>query len=141
MALQPFFNDSSVTTRCSTTVQPTVKTSLLPRIELVQNDTGPQMLMTLRDTHSGDTLDLSRLGTEIQFNFSAGPSEPVKAVIPMFPGPDAINGQVMLDWSAGTPNVMNTVGDYYGEVQITWPDGRIQTTPSKLKFRIRKELE
>lgn len=83
---------------------------------------------------------MSRLGTEVQFNFSTGPGAEVKAVIPMFPGPDAFNGEVMLDWAAGPPGVMDTVGTYYGEVQITWPEGRIQTTPAKLKFHIRGEL-
>lgn len=142
MAFQPFFPDSGITTvtlGCATQ-QESVKTSRLPVTELVQNDTGPQFLLTLKDTSTGDFLDLSQLNTEVQFNFSTGPGADTKAVIPMFPGPDALNGQVMLDWTAGTSGVMDTVGTYYGEVQVTWPDGRIQTTPAKLKFRIRGEL-
>ena len=143
MAFQPFFPDSGITTvklGCVTQQDP-VKTSRLPVTELVQNDTGPQFLLTLKDTNTGDFLDLSRLGTEVQFNFATSPDADVKAVIPMFPGPVASLGQVMLDWTAGTPNVLDTVGTYYGEVQVTWPDGRKQTTPAKLKFRIRGELE
>lgn len=142
MAFQPFFPDCRVNEAASgcSTPQDAVKTSRLPLTELVQNDTGPQFLMTLKDTNTGAFLDLSRLGTEVQFNFATSPGADTKAVIPMFPGPNAALGQVMLDWAAGTSGVMDTAGTYYGEVQITWPDGRIQTTPAKLKFRIRGEL-
>ena len=143
MAFQPFFPDYSIPQaahqNCETKQEP-IETSRLPRTELVQNDTGPQLLLTLKDTNTGAFLDLSRLGTEVQFNFATSPDAETKAVIPMFPGPDALHGEVMLDWTAGTPGVMDTVGTYYGEIQITWPDGRIQTTPAKLKFRIRGEL-
>lgn len=142
MAFQPFFPDSGITTvtlDCATQ-QESVKTSRLPVTELVQNDTGPQFLLTLKDTNTGDFLDLSRLGTEVQFNFATSPGADTKAVIPMFPGPNAALGQVMLDWTAGTSGVMDTIGTYYGEVQVTWPDGRIQTTPAKLKFHVRGEL-
>ena len=142
MAFQPFFPDCRVNEAASscTTAQDSVKTSRLPLTELVQNDTGPQFLMTLKDTNTGAFLNLSRLGTEVQFNFATSPGAETKASIPMFPGPNAALGQVMLDWTAGTSGVMDTTGTYYGEVQVTWPDGRIQTTPAKLKFRIRGEL-
>jgi hypothetical protein len=142
MAFQPFFPDCRVDQSVSSCApqQNDLKPSRLPVTELVQNDTGPQLMLTLKDTETGALLDLSRLGTEVQFNFAAGPDADTKAVIPMFPGPNASLGQVMLDWTAGTPGVMDTVGTYYGEIQITWPDGRIQTTPAKLKFRIRGEL-
>ena len=83
---------------------------------------------------------MSRDGTEILFHFSMGLNAEIKAIIPMLPGPNAELGEAMLDWTMGTSQVMSTVGDYYGEVQITWPDGRIQTTLSKLKFRIHGEL-
>ncbi len=111
---------------------------MVDRIELVQNDTGPQMMLTLTDTNTGLPLDLSL--SEVQLNVSNNPNEPAKAVIPLILGPDAVHGQVMLDWTAGTAGALDTVGSYSGEVQITWPDGRIQTTPTKLKFRIRQEL-
>jgi hypothetical protein len=143
MAFQPFFDNCSATstvTQTCTTPSQTVKVSRLPITELVQNDTGPQLLMTLKDTNTDTFLDLSQLGTLVQFNFSTGPSSDVKAVIPMTPGPNAALGQAMLDWSAGTTGAMDTVGTYYGEVQITWPNGRIQTTPAKLKFHVQGEL-
>jgi hypothetical protein len=142
MAFQPFFPGCILpqdTTNCATP-EDSLKSSRLAVTELVQNDTGPQLVLTLRDSNTGALLDLSRIGTEVQFNFSSGSGTEIKAVIPMFPGPDALNGEVMLDWTAGTPKVMDTVGTYYAEIQITWPDGRIQTTPAKLKFRIRGEL-
>lgn len=142
MAFQPFFPDSGVTGSVpyGSKQQDELKPSRLPVTELVQNDTGPQLLLTLKDTKTGAFIDLSRAGTEVQFNFATSPDAETKATIPMFPGPNALLGQVMLDWTAGTPGVMDTVGTYYGEVQITWPDGRIQSTPAKLKFRIRGEL-
>lgn len=143
MAFQPFFPDcstpSTVNQTCTAPSQ-TVKVSRLPVTELVQNDTGPQLLMTLKDSNTDTFLDLSQLGTEVTFNFAAGPGGETKAVIPMTPGPNAVLGQAMLDWSAGTSGAMDTVGTYYGEVQITWPNGRIQTTPAKLKFHVQGEL-
>lgn len=143
MAFQPFFPDcltpQAAYQNCAVP-QESIVASRLAQIELVQNDTGPQLVLTLKDTETGELLDLSRLGTEVQFNFATGPSAETKAVIPMFPGPNALLGEVMLDWTAGTPGVLDTIGTYYGEIQITWPDGRIQTTPAKLKFRIRGEL-
>ena len=143
MAYQPFsedFNSQYTGHKHCIVQQESIKNSRLPVTELVQNDTGPQLLLTLKDTNTGLPLDLSRLGTEVQFNFASSTDAETKAVIPMFPGPNAALGQVMLDWTAGTSGVMDTVGTYYGEVQVTWPDGRIQTTPAKLKFRVRGEL-
>lgn len=143
MAYQPFsedFNSQYTGHKHCIVQQESIKNSRLPVTELVQNDTGPQLLLTLKDTNTGLPLDLSRLGTEVQFNFASSTDAETKAVIPMFPGPNAALGQVMLDWTAGTSGVMDTVGTYYGEVQVTWPDGRKQTTPAKLKFRVRGEL-
>lgn len=143
MAYQPFsedFNSQYTGHKHCIVQQESIKNSRLPVTELVQNDTGPQLLLTLKDTNTGLPLDLSRLGTEVQFNFASSTDAETKAVIPMFPGPDAALGQVMLDWTAGTSGVMDTIGTYYGEVQVTWPDGRKQTTPAKLKFRVRGEL-
>jgi hypothetical protein len=147
MAYQPFFEDcmspqglQQQRDAKQAAIQEALETSPLPRTELVQNDTGPQLLLTLVDVNTGLPLDLSKQGTEVQFNFAIGHDTATKAVIPMFPGPDALNGEVLLDWAAGTSGAMDTIGDYFGEVQITWPNGRIQTTPTKLKFHIRGEL-
>lgn len=147
MAYQPFFEDcmspqgfQQQRIAKQEAAQEALETSPLPRTELVQNDTGPQLLFTLVDVNTGLPLNLSQQGTEVQFNFAISHDALTKAVIPMFPGPDALNGEVMLDWAAGTPKPMDTIGDYLGEIQITWPNGRIQTTPTKLKFHIRGEL-
>jgi len=147
MAFQPFFENcmspqgvQQQRIAKQEAIQEALETSTLPRTELVQNDTGPQLLFTLVDENTDLPLDLSRQGTEVQFNFAISHDAPTKAVIPMFPGPDALNGEVLLDWAEGTPGVMDTIGSYLGEIQITWPNGRIQTTPMKLKFHIRGEL-
>lgn len=142
MAYQPFLPDCQTAhTSCrSSTTQDSIKTSILLPIELVQNDTGPQLLLLLVDSESGLPIDLSRPGVECEFHLYDSKSSMLKASIPMFPGPSAANGEVMLDWKAYTVGALDTVGSYLGEVQINWPEGRVQTAPIKLKLSVRKEL-
>lgn len=110
---------------------------MVDRIDLVQNDTGPQLLLTLADSFTGNRIDLSGLGIEVVMNFSINGSDTPKAIIPLVVGPIASQGECMLDWPVG---VLNEAGSYVGEVEITSPQGRIQTTPTKIKFKVRAEL-
>jgi hypothetical protein len=115
------------------------KLSNIPTIELVQNDTGPELLLVLRNTISGDLLDLSRADTEVRLNL-ASEDLTLKGTVPLIRGPIPANGEVMVDWLGATTGILDTVGIFLAEIQVTSPEGRIQTTPSKLKFRIRKEI-
>lgn len=110
---------------------------MVDRIELVQNDRGPQLLLTLEDSFTGKPMDLSKPGIEIQMNFVEASTGDLKAVINLFPGPNAKFGQCMLDWPNGS---LDSFGSFIGEVQITHPSGVVETTPEKIKFKVRKEL-
>ena len=110
---------------------------MVDRVELVQNDTGPQIMLTLADSITGAAINLSALGTEVVMHFSINGEVVPKAIIPLVIGPNAALGQCMLDWPVG---VLDTAGSYVGEVQITSPEGRIQTTYTKIKFKVREQL-
>lgn len=94
------------------------------------------MLLTLADSNTGVPLDLSVPGVNLVMFFGE-PGKPVKATILLFPGPVPEQGQCLLDWP---PGALDTVGSYVGEVQVTDPTGRIQTTVVQLKFSVRAEL-
>ena len=94
---------------------------MVDRIELVQNDTGPQIQLTLIDSFTGLPFDLSAAGTVVVLNFASAGTEVIKSVITLAIGPDAGLGQCILNWPAGA---LDTPGSYVGEVQ----------------FKVRKEL-
>jgi len=108
---------------------------MVDRIELVQNDTGPQIQLTLNDSFTGLPLNLT--GATLVLHFALPGAAVPKAIIPLTLGPSAALGQCLLNWPVGA---LDTAGHYVGEVQITWAGGGIQTTPTKLKFRVRAEL-
>ena len=46
-------------------------------------------------------------------------------------------GRLAMDWSA---TALDTAGEFEGEVEVTFPDGRIQTAFAILKFQIREQF-
>lgn len=110
---------------------------MIDRIELVQNDTGPAITLTLEDSFTGAPIDLSAVGTTAMFHFSGGDPRVLKASIPLTIGADAALGVCTLNWPVGA---LDTPGAFVGEVQVTTAAGLKITTPTLLRFRVRKEL-
>ncbi len=42
-----------------------------------------------------------------------------------------------MDWSV---DALDTAGEFEGEVEVTFPDGRIQTAFAILKFQVREQF-
>lgn len=125
------------------------------KIRLVQGDTAPQLVLSLTDERTRRPLDLSSPGTTARLLFrEVGADEP-KATMPCFPIAGYLDpetgevdnrppfdvagrgGRLAMDWSA---TALDTAGEFEGEVEVTFPDGRIQTAFAILKFQIREQF-
>lgn len=125
------------------------------KIRLVQGDTAPQLQLSLTDQRTRRPLDLSAPGTTARLLFREVGADTVKAAMPCFAiagyvdpetgdvdyGPPydvpGRGGRLAMDWSA---DALDTAGEFEGEVEVTFPDGRIQTAFAILKFQVREQF-
>lgn len=125
------------------------------KIRLVQGDTAPQLQLSLTDQRTRRPLDLSAPGTTSRLLFREVGGATVKATMPCFaiagyvdpetgdvdsrPPYDVAGrgGRLAMDWSA---DALDTAGEFEGEVEVTFPDGRIQTAFAILKFQVREQF-
>lgn len=125
------------------------------KIRLVQGDTGPQLQLSLTDQRTCRPLDLSSPGTTARLLFREVGASTVKDTMPCFaiagyvdpetgevdyrPPYDVAGrgGRLVMNWSA---DALDTAGEYEGEVEVTFPDGRIQTAFAILKFQVREQF-
>lgn len=106
-------------------------------INLVQNDTGPDIEVTVFDATSNAPVDFSDAGDVVRLIFARedGVGTPV-TITGTKPGGGS-DGRAVFEWSAGN---LATPGSYEGEVQITFVSGKVQTVPEKLRFHVRAEI-
>jgi hypothetical protein len=105
------------------------------KIKLVQGDTRPQIQVTLTDENTGNVIDVTG-ATIVMFFRAVGDSgilDTLNGVIT-----DAVNGVVVFAWNSST--LASAVGQYEGEVQVTFSDTTIQTAYSLLKFTVRADF-
>ncbi len=125
------------------------------KIRLVQGDTAPQLQLSLTDQRTRRPLDLSAPGTTARLLFREVGGDAVKATMPCFaiagyvdpetgdvdyrPPYDVAGrgGRLAMDWST---DALDTAGEFEGEVEVTFPDGRIQTAFAILKFQVREQF-
>lgn len=125
------------------------------KIRLVQGDTAPQLQLSMTDQRTRRPLDLSAPGTTARLLFREVGADIVKATMPCFaiagyvdpetgdvdyrPPYDVAGrgGRLAMDWSA---DALGTAGEFEGEVEVTFPDGRIQTAFAILKFQVREQF-
>ncbi|GAB1836977.1 hypothetical protein U2261_18980 [Achromobacter xylosoxidans] len=125
------------------------------KIRLVQGDTAPQLQLSMTDQRTRRPLDLSAPGTTARLLFREVGADTVKATMPCFaiagyvdpetgdvdyrPPYDVAGrgGRLAMDWSA---DALDTAGEFEGEVEVTFPDGRIQTAFAILKFQVREQF-
>lgn len=117
-------------------------------IELVQSDTLPDLVITLRDQNkaaSGYTLDpsdpttwapIDLTGCTVVVKFRKIGTTTVLATMTCTIT-DATNGRCVMAWTAG---VLAEAGSYEAEIEITYPDTRVQTVVDLLKFKVRPEF-
>lgn len=125
------------------------------KIRLVQGDTAPQLQLSLTDQRTRRPLDLSAPGTTPRLLFREVGADAVKATMPCFAIAGYVDpetgdvdyrppydvpgrgGRLAMDWSA---DALDTAGEFEGEVEVTFPDGRIQTAFAILKFQVREQF-
>lgn len=93
------------------------------------NDTSPKLAVTLTNS-SGNAINLS--GCTARFHMKAYGQSGLK-VQSSATITDAPNGVVEYAWS-GTDT--DTAGTYYGEVEITYGDGSVETFPNNGYFTV-----
>lgn len=123
------------------------------KIKLVQGDTKPALVVSLTDYNSGAALGLN--GSTVRMYFRAVGQTTVLAtlVANLLPGIVLTDGTINLNspyntlgsggrlqFNWGSTDLNQDAGDYEGEIEITYPDGTIQTVYDLLKFKLRKDF-
>jgi len=107
-------------------------------IELIQNDTKPILRFTCREDGCGETGDAIILtGCSVKFIFKKAFRSGVYKFKRLCDITDAEAGVCEYSWQTDD---LDTVGDFLGEIEITFPDGRIQSNYNTINFKIKKEL-
>lgn len=107
------------------------------KIKLVQGDTRPALVCTITDETTGAAVNVTSCTAVLKFR-ETGASE-LQATVPgsITDGP---NGQITF-YPASTPTMLQgAAGEYEGEIEITFPDGQIQTVYDVLKFKVREDF-
>lgn len=105
------------------------------KIKLVQNDTRPALVTTLTDETNGLAVNIT--GATVRMKFRAvGATVLTDTLVGTVT--DGANGLCLFNWSA--LSLSGTPGDYEGEIEITFADGKVQTVYDILKFKLRKEF-
>ena len=114
-------------------------------IQLVQNDTLPDLAITLRDSKTGDLsdpdswdpIDLSAGTTSVVVKLRARNTTTILATIACTKVDGGVTGKVLMPF--GTFLVDNGAGSYDGEIEITF-DTDVQSVYDLLKFKVRADL-
>lgn len=125
------------------------------KIRLVRNDTRPQLILTLTDATDGSPIDLSPTGTVVRMKFRQVGAQTLTAVMEatLLPGllrqdgtvdnsmpwdVPGRGGRCVIQWTQQA--LAGDAGDYEAEVEITFPDGTVQTVYDLLKFKVRDDF-
>ena len=119
-------------------------------INLVKGDDLPALEIVLRDSNkaaSGQTLDITDASTwspidltnvdAVRLKFREIGSTTLIDTITFTIINPATDGKIIMDWGATTLDIH---GDYEGEVEMTYSNGRVLTVPDKFKFIIRDQF-
>jgi hypothetical protein len=104
------------------------------KIKLVAGDTAPDLDVTLSDYSTGTPLDLSDSGDVIKFYYRVEGSSSTPTTIVCTKPNGGSDGRVRVSW--GTL----VVGEFEGEFEITFQNGKVQTVYDKLYFTVRDDI-
>ena len=120
-------------------------------INLVKGDDLPALEITIRDSNtaaSGQTLDVGDVSTwapvdlsdvnTVKMKFRKIGSSTLVATITFTLVLPYTDGKVVMDW--GLTTLDDGHGDYEGEIEITYDNGKVLTVPDLFKFIIRDQL-
>jgi hypothetical protein len=102
-------------------------------VKIVQDDTRPPLEFNL--TQDGSPVDLT--GCTVKFYMKDATTGTVKINGNACVITDATKGKCRYNWSGSDTN---TVATYLGEVEVTFPDGKIQTGYKQLSIIIRDDI-
>lgn len=102
-------------------------------IKIVQNDTRPPLEFEI--AQEGAPVDLT--GATVKFYMKDATTGSVKINGAACAITDATKGKCRYAWLAVDTN---TVGAYLGEVEVTFPDGKIQTGYKQITIVIRDDI-
>jgi hypothetical protein len=104
-------------------------------IQLVQGDTKPALVCTLKDKDTNAALVVTGATPRLYFRAEGGTT-----VLDTLVGivVDGTNGVVKFDWGATT--LAQSAGYYEGEIEVTFLDGTKQTVYDVLRFDLREDF-
>lgn len=107
------------------------------KIKLVQGDTRPALICTLKDEATGLAIDLTGCTVVLKFRALGATTlqATVTGVVTNGPG-----GQVVFYPASDPAMLAGSPGDYEGEVEITFADNQKQTVYDTLKFKVREDF-
>jgi hypothetical protein len=102
-------------------------------VKIVQNDTRPPLEFSL--TQDGAPVDLT--GCTVKFYMKDATTGSVKINGAVCTITDATKGKCRYSWQASDTN---TVATYLGEVEVTFPDSKIQTGFKQITIIVRDDI-
>jgi hypothetical protein len=107
------------------------------KIRLVRNDTRPALVCTITDDTTNAPIDIT--GATVLLKFRQAGAEVLQATVAgaVTDGPA---GEVVFYPASAPEMLQGEPGDYQGEIEITFPDGQIQTVFDLLRFGIRQDF-
>ena len=106
-------------------------------INLVQNDTGPDLTVTLFDAVSNSPIDFSGGSDVVRLYFKKEDGSGALTTIGGSKPNGGSDGVASFVWPNGS---LASAGNYEGEIEITFTSGKKQTAPDKLRFFVRGEI-
>jgi hypothetical protein len=124
------------------------------KIRLVAGDSRPQLIFSITDQDTGVPMNFSETETVVRVKLREAGDTEIKAtmlcgkLIGVVNADGTINfaapyntpgsgGRLYMDWE---PGALDSAGEYEAEIEITFPDGTIQTVYDLLKFRVREQF-
>jgi Rib/alpha/Esp surface antigen-like repeat protein len=101
---------------------------------VVQGDTGPDVVAVLHEEGSV-TSPIDLTGATVAFQMRK-PDDRRYTVNALATIEDATAGQVRYEWG---PNDLAVPGDYQAQFEITFPNGKVQTTKTPLTIEVRRQ--
>ena len=120
-------------------------------INLVKGDDLPALEIILRDSNTADTgktLDITDASTwsplnltdvsAVKLKFRKMDTTTLLSTITFTRIMPYTDGKVVMDWGSTTLDV--DAGNYEGEIEITYTNGKVLTVPDKFKFILRDQF-
>jgi len=106
------------------------------QINLVQGDTGPDVVVTLYDATNNAPIDVSNAGTVVSLKYRMEGSSSVLSITGVKTN-GGLDGIVSFTWPT---NALDKIGAAEGEIKISFNTGKVETVPDKLIFNTRSKI-